>query len=978
MPFPKKNKTNQKVEMYGLSWDAVTDPLWREMYCIQKGGRWKGKNGGMVGDGLFNHFKRAIQILWPEIIWHKWNDLIVENYLKHRSIVILGPASSGKTNSAAFCLLMDYYCFPSETTGIVCSTTRDRLEDRVFGEIKKYHRLATQRYSWLPGHLIEGKQRIITDDRSQAEEGRDFRNGICFPKGTLVDTPSGSKKIEDIKVGDSVFNAVGVGTVTKTHKSYSNSLLRITLADGRILDCTKDHPIFTKEGWKKAIDLRTYDTVFSKDETLSFLRNPNSKESNILLSEMCQHEEMSWLRKEYRRWLSKPKVLLQRMSHQKTSKKVRSMWGNFSSREQKATLEECYSGQVYWPVLRQRMRGHLGIQTQGVFSEDKSAMRTMWENNERRTFSASFLLYRMSQKKKDYDMSFLWKNISCNERQTEFQLLKILQSPLQDGYSRTTLCSQAISRFDNGISSRKAIHRCCISQNKIGSRIRRFLSCNQGSEKNRCEKNTAITGTRVESITILESGSEQRFEESKAAYPVFNISVSGHPSYSVNGVIVHNCGVPCLTGGQFTGLSNFVGLKNKRVRLLGDELSMLPRAFCDSISNLDKNPDFKLIGLGNPKDTTDALGILAEPAASLGGWEGGIDQTPVTKTWQTRRTDGVCIQLVGTDSPNLDGKLGIPLITQEQIDRDVSFYGKDSIWFSMMDQGMMPRGQGSRRVITRQMCQKFGALNDPTWRSPNRTKIAGLDAAYRAVGGDRCIFVTMEFGEESITDETPFINQPVLNQDKSVNPNKVIIALTDVQIVPIKAGDFDQPEDQIVAFVRSQCENKVIPPENLFFDSGMRTSLVTAFSRLWSPNVNSVDCGGKPSERKVSEGIDVKACDYYSKKITEIWYAVRLCIESGQFRGMTEEVMMEFASREWTMVGANKIEVEPKEKMKLKIGRSPDLADAVAIAVYGALIRGFTIRSLTAKLAKQLDTRWKRELREQSEKLWRGNQLIYT
>lgn len=621
MAFPKKKTTaqlNKRIDKYGVQWEATNPPLWIEMCCIQRGGQWKLKSGKMAGEGLLAHFKRAISILWPEITWHAWFDLVIENYLAHRTIIIIGPASSGKTFSAAICLLMDYFCFPTETTGIVCSTTRDRLEDRIFGELKKYHRLACQRYSWLPGHLIEGKQRIVTDDRSEAEEGRDFRNGIV--------------------------------------------------------------------------------------------------------------------------------------------------------------------------------------------------------------------------------------------------------------------------------------------------------------------------------------------------------------------------GVPCLTGGTFTGLANFVGLKNKRVRLVGDELSMLPRAFVDAISNLDKNPDFKLVGLGNPKETTDALGVLGEPAAFLGGWDGGIDQTPITKSWQTRRADGICLQLVGTDSPNLDGKLGIPLITQEQIDRDVSFYGKDSIWFSMMNQGMMPRGQGSRRVITRQMCQKFGALNDPLWLNSRKTKIAFLDAAYRAVGGDRCVFGELDFGEESKSDE-PLVQSIVdslLKQNADERKNQQILALVDTLIVPIRPGDLEQPEDQIVAYVKAQCEQRGILPENFYFDSGMRTSLVSAFARLWSPNVNPVDCGGKPTEQKVSENIDVRACDYYSKKITQIWYSVRLIIEAGQFRGMTEDVMMEFAAREWTMVGANKIEVEAKDKMKLKTGRSPDLADAVAIGCWGAVAKGFVIRRLATKEAAQQDHHWKKELREKAKTIWHGSQLVHT
>jgi hypothetical protein len=129
----------------------------------------------------------------------------------------------------------------------------------------------------------------------------------------------------------------------------------------------------------------------------------------------------------------------------------------------------------------------------------------------------------------------------------------------------------------------------------------------------------------------------------------------------INGVL----GVPVKKGNDYVGLGDFAGMKNKRITLIGDELSLLPPAFIHAISNLDKNVSLKVIGLGNPKDTMDALGMLAEHAAHLGGWDGGIDQTPGTKQWETKRHGGICIQLPGDDSPNLDGKLGCPLITQE-------------------------------------------------------------------------------------------------------------------------------------------------------------------------------------------------------------------------------------------------------------------------------------------------------------------------
>ena len=318
---------------------------------------------------------------------------------------------------------------------------------------------------------------------------------------------------------------------------------------------------------------------------------------------------------------------------------------------------------------------------------------------------------------------------------------------------------------------------------------------------------------------------------------------------------------------------------------------------------------------------------------------------------------GICIQLCGADSPNLDGKLGIPLITQEQIDTDIAFYGKDSIQFTMMDMGMMPRGQGNRRVITRQLCLKFGAMEDPVWMNGQQTRIGFLDAAYKGTGGDRCVFGELRFGINS--------------------EGKNIIALIDTMLIPIIDKIIEMPEDQIAVQVRDQCERRNIPPNHMFFDSTGRGSLMSAFARLWSPNVVPVEFGGAPSERPVSNGIDVVCSDYYSKFVTELWYSVRLVIESGQFRGMTEDVMSEGCQREWTIVGANRIEVEPKEKMKIKTGRSPDLFDGLVCGVEGARRLGFQIDRITDRRINRETMKWKQDLKDRASSLWRDCALSY-
>lgn len=599
MPFKKGEKPPKKrerpvphYEKYGVWWPEGTTPLEVEMQCVRQGGHWYGWQKKSCGLGLFEHFKRLKSLLWPSIVWHKWNILELECFLKYRIIGEMGPASSGKSHSAATNFLAEYWCYPDCTTVIVSSTTRESLEMRVWGEMKAYFRDARQRFPWLAGNLIEGRQRIVTDDRSEAVEGRDFRNGVV--------------------------------------------------------------------------------------------------------------------------------------------------------------------------------------------------------------------------------------------------------------------------------------------------------------------------------------------------------------------------GIACKKGQTFQGLGEYVGIKNKRVRLLADELQFMPKDFISAISNLNKNADFKAGGYGNPKETLDALGTLCEPAVHLGGWDGGIDQRPGTKTWQIRFEDGICLQLPGSDSPNLDGKLGIPLISQKDIDKDIAFWGRDSIQYTMMNEGRMPRGQGSRRVLTRILCQKFRAMEDVIWADNNQVKVWALDAAYRGVGGDRCVFGELRYGKD------------VEGVD--------VLALVEQLIVPITDDTKVDPEDQIAEYVKQQCLMRGIPPNQGGFDSTGRGTLMSAFARLWSSQVRPVEFGGAASDRIIKvddKGNKTLAREYYANFVTELWYTVRLIVEAGQWRGMTEDAMQEGCSREWGFVGHNKIQVEPKDKMKLKTGRSPDLFDMLVVGAEIARRLGFPIADFSVEARTPPgQPSWKNRLQRQQQSVW--------
>lgn len=443
-------------------------------------------------------------------------------------------------------------------------------------------------------------------------------------------------------------------------------------------------------------------------------------------------------------------------------------------------------------------------------------------------------------------------------------------------------------------------------------------------------------------------------------------------------------GVPCKRGNSYVGLGSFVGLHNKRVRLIADEAMLMPKTFLDSTSNLSKCPDFKLCAPGNPNDTNNAHGMICEPSHELGGWQGGIDQSPGTKFWKTNYPNGGCLQLPGADSPNLKAgeseEVPFPFIcTRQHIAEEASIWGIGDWHYDMFINAKMPRGQGSHRVITRQECEKFGATLEPFWRDSNITKIASLDAAYRAAGGDRCVFTEINFGRESESTADLISPTSIISQKSNVPQGRQIMALVDQIVIPIDAGiNSETPESQITKFCQSQCEARGIPPENFFLDSGMRTSLVQEMSRNWSVDIQSVDCGAQPTEQRVSAEIDMPCHDYYKKLITQIWFSIRLVIISRQFRGLNKDVMWELCAREWKVSPGNKIEVESKIEMKEKTSKSPDLGDSLGLAVFGAIKRGFQITTLrTNQPSQQKSNNWRDKLRKQAQALNTSGQLEF-
>lgn len=403
-------------------------------------------------------------------------------------------------------------------------------------------------------------------------------------------------------------------------------------------------------------------------------------------------------------------------------------------------------------------------------------------------------------------------------------------------------------------------------------------------------------------------------------------------------------GIVCkavYVGNNYTGIGALAGLKQHNLLWCCDEVQFMAPTLLDAVPNLRSNINFKMIGSGNPDHNPESqLGIAAEP---LEGWASREDSEK-TVVWPIRLSGGVCINFIGTDSPNFVKDDGTPQETdiyprlighafEKTLRKD---YGKDSPKYESQIKGRMKMSLAKSRVITRQICRDHGAHDKALWKGTARTKIHACDPAYG--GGDRCISGWGEFGE-------------------SID-GKQILRVVPPRVIRINLKDPRSPEDQIAESIKRELEDHEIPTTHSGYDSFGKGTIGAAFAKVFgSACPTPIDAGQRPTKRPVRADLFVvdditkerrlKRCDEeYGKFITEMWFAVRNIIDAGQMRELPEDVMTEGCWREYMMTSGNKIDVEPKPDMKERTGKSPDLFDWIALLVEMARKHGFKVGKL--------------------------------
>ena len=359
-------------------------------------------------------------------------------------------------------------------------------------------------------------------------------------------------------------------------------------------------------------------------------------------------------------------------------------------------------------------------------------------------------------------------------------------------------------------------------------------------------------------------------------------------------------------------IGKFIGLKQKHVILIGDELGELSPAITNAaLSNLSKNPNFEFKGASNPASRFDAFGEWSTPKD---GWDAVTPE--VDDEWRTK-WGGKYIRLDGERSPNVAaGQVIYPFLpTIEKIEEDKALLGEKSRAYYRMVRAVFFDSDETEGIYGEAELTKSGAMKKMGFRG-STTLIAGVDPAFTN-GGDRTVMYFARVGQfDNGQFGIQFEGSQQLNDDTS---NKAVPRTY-----------------QIVHQIRDTCIRMGIKPENVAIDStGAGSPFCDVLAGEWSDQFLRVQFGGKASDRRVSMNSQLTGEELYTNRVSELWFVGKEFLRTEQIKGIDLDLAKEMCNRQYEMVksGTLRVKIETKAELKSRVGQSPDLGDAAFIAL---------------------------------------------
>jgi len=384
-------------------------------------------------------------------------------------------------------------------------------------------------------------------------------------------------------------------------------------------------------------------------------------------------------------------------------------------------------------------------------------------------------------------------------------------------------------------------------------------------------------------------------------------------------------GVALADGDQAKAIAKLAGVHAADgCMIILDEASALPPAAAKARFNAAAGTKrFVFVSLANPVSFTDEASTLAEPKD---GWASIDENTP---EWMSRYGFKVLHQN-GFHSPAItepDGEKKYPyLINGPQIERmlrEVDGNDQDPLIWTMCRGFPSPLGL-QNTVLSPGDVHTFGADKPVVWGDNARiTRVAGLDPAFTS-GGDAAILFPAEIGR--------------------MDNGLVGVHLLDPLRLPIDAGSQRPASYQVVDKAVEHCKELGIALDAVAIDDSGTQSVAD----IWKTETGKspIRCnfaarapGILPADtQKGAKGEIPKP--RYANMVSELWSLMAKLVRQGRVRSLRGKCQAQFCSRMYKK-DQKPLQLESKADYKKRsAGKSPDEADAAAVALLAAFRKG--------------------------------------
>jgi len=314
----------------------------------------------------------------------------------------------------------------------------------------------------------------------------------CFVPGTKIKMADGTlKEIEKIKPGEFVKNASGCGEVEAVSRRWAGSLVKIATEAGSVI-CTPNHPFLTQHGWIKAGQLSQSHYLKTHDETMRMVWGSVCGENRPAETEILRD------------------FLFGEMEDQPTRIEgdvfdAAIPETSFRRFETGAQLESKTCGGGFTAYDDEQSNADRWSSGKGVSHASTNRPRPVgqgWERNWPNSGGADFV--ECSTWDEAQPRRFAWKE------------------------------NKGLSDMLQG--------RCSHARNQDGNRVRRVIPWRFCATTSGPKEGGETVGIRVDSVESVQQKDFTRYGGGNSGVEVYNLQVSGHPSYVLsNGAVVHNC-----------------------------------------------------------------------------------------------------------------------------------------------------------------------------------------------------------------------------------------------------------------------------------------------------------------------------------------------------------------------------------------------------------------------------------------------------